>query len=100
ARAAALPLLLHLVHDEGELEGGLPHLLGELLQVLELVGVEVAGVVEDPSDGRRLPVVDVTDEHEIEVWLGGHAFLYSVERTLSSCRIYVLPAPNARFSPC
>src|SRR5438093_3143527 len=30
-REATLPLLLHLVHDEGELERGLAHLLGEFL---------------------------------------------------------------------
>src|SRR5205809_698859 len=62
-RQAALPLLLHLVHDEGELERGLAHLLGEFLQVLEFVGVDVRRVVQDPADGRRLPVVDVADEH-------------------------------------
>src|SRR2546425_119736 len=86
-REAALPLLLDLVHDEGELEGGLAHLLGELLQILQFVRVDVPGIVEDPADGRRLPVVDVADEHEVEVWLGGHGF-YPVGRTLSSCHIY------------
>src|SRR5438132_9977734 len=73
-REAALTLLLDLVHDEGELERGLAHLLGELLQILQLVRVDVPGVVEDPADGRRLPVVDVADEHEVEVWLRGHGF--------------------------
>src|SRR2546426_1307475 len=95
-RQAALPLLLHLVHDEGELERGLAHLLGELLQILEFVRVDVPGVVEDPADGRRLPVVDVADEHEVEVWLRGHGF-YPVGRTLSSCRIYAYPT-RAIFS--
>src|SRR5437870_1469532 len=89
-REAALPLLLDLVHDEGELEGGLAHLLGELLQILQFVRVDVPGVVEDPADGRRLPVVDVADEHEVEVWLRGHGF-YPVGRTLSSCHIYAYP---------
>src|SRR5947209_11659319 len=74
-REAALPLLLHLVHDEGELEGGLAHLLGELLEILEFVGVDVPGVVQDPADGRRLPVVDVADEYEVEVGLRGHGVL-------------------------
>src|SRR5438128_7365202 len=74
-REAALPLLLDLVHDEGELERGLAHLLGELLEILELVRVDVPGVVEDPADGRRLPVVDVADEHEVEVGLRGHGVL-------------------------
>src|SRR5881398_682459 len=86
-RQAALALLLDLVHDERELERGLAHLLGELLEILEFVRVDVPGVVEDPANGRRLPVVDVADEHEVEVWLGGHGF-YPVGRTLSSCRIY------------
>src|SRR3989442_1109806 len=86
-RQAALPLLLDLVHDERELERGLAHLLGELLEVLEFVRVDIPGVVEDPADGRRLPVVDVADEHEVEVWLRGHGF-YPVGRTLSSCHIY------------
>src|SRR5438093_478604 len=89
-RKAARPLLLDLVHDEGELEGGLAHLLGELLQILQFVRVDVPGVVEDPADGRRLPVVDVADEHEVEVWLRGHGF-YPVGRTLSSFHIYAYP---------
>src|SRR5438128_1416781 len=89
-RQAALPLLLDLVHDERELERGLAHLLGELLEILEFVRVDVPGVVEDPADGRRLPVVDVADEHEVEVGLRGHGF-YPVGRTLSSCRIYAYP---------
>src|SRR5881397_3116051 len=95
-REATLPLLLDLVHDEGELERRLAHLLGELLQILEFVRVDVPGVVEDPADGRRLPVVDVADEHEVEVWLGGHGF-YPVGRTLSSCHIYAYPT-RAIFS--
>src|SRR5438094_4403855 len=95
-REAALPLLLDLVHDKGELERGLAHLLGELLQILQFVRVDVPGVVEDPADGRRLPVVDVADEHEVEVWLGGHGF-YPVGRTLSSCHIYAYPT-RAIFS--
>src|SRR3989454_1640613 len=86
----AFPLFLDLVHDEGELERGLAHLLGEFLEILQLVRVDVPGVVEDPADGRRLPVVDVADEHEVEVWLRGHGF-YPVGRTLSSCRIYAYP---------
>src|SRR2546428_587223 len=95
-RQAALALLLALVHDERELERGLAHLLGELLEVLEFVRVDIPGVVEDPADGRRLPVVDVADEHEVEVWLRGHGF-YPVGRTLSSCRIYAYPT-RAIFS--
>src|SRR2546422_7203468 len=74
-RQAALALFLDLVHDEGELEGGLAHLLGELLEILELMRVEVPRVVEDPADRRRLPVVDVADEYEVEVWLRGHGVL-------------------------
>src|SRR5881296_3537090 len=74
-RQAALPLLLDLVHDERELERGLAHLLGELLEVLEFVRVDIPGVIEDPADGRRLPVVDVADEHEVEVGLRGHGVL-------------------------
>src|SRR3989441_3608266 len=74
-RQAALPLLLHLVHDEGELEGGLAHLLGELLQILEFVRVDVPRVIQDPADRRRLPVVDVADEYEVEVRLRGHGVL-------------------------
>src|SRR3989475_548944 len=89
-RQAALPLLLDLVHDERELERGLAHLLGELLEVLEFVRVDIPGVIEDPADGRRLPVVDVADEQEVEVGLRGHGF-YPVGRTLSSCRIYAYP---------
>src|SRR3989441_1261931 len=89
-REPAFPLFLDLVHDEGELERGLAHLLGEFLEILQLVRVDVPGVVEDPADGRRLPVVDVADEHEVEVWLRGHGF-YPVGRTLSSCRIYAYP---------
>src|SRR3989475_817978 len=95
-RQAALPLLLDLVHDERELERGLAHLLGELLEVLEFVRVDIPGVIEDPADGRRLPVVDVADEHEVEVGLRGHGF-YPVGRTLSSCRIYAYPT-RAIFS--
>src|SRR2546428_186136 len=95
-RQPALPLFLDLVHDEGELERGLAHLLGELLEILQLVRVDVPGVVEDPADGRRLPAVDVADEHEVEVWLRGHGF-YPVGRTLSSCRIYAYPT-RAIFS--
>src|SRR5947199_1391896 len=95
-RQAALPLLLHLVHDEGELERGLAHLLGEFLQVLEFVGVDVPRVVQDPADGRRLPVVDVADEHQVEVGLRGHV-LYSVTRTLTSSRIYLFPVRRTRF---
>src|SRR5256712_401810 len=95
-RQAALALLLALVHDERELERGLAHLLGELLEVLEFVRVDIPGVVEDPADGRRLPVVDVADEHEVEVWLRGHGF-YPVGRTLSSCHIYAYPT-RAIFS--
>src|SRR5438093_5672002 len=97
-RQAALPLLLDLVHDERELERGLAHLLGEFLQILEFVRVDVPGVVEDPANGRRLPVVDVADEHAVDVWLGGHGF-YTVDRSLTSSRIYVFPARHARFSP-
>src|SRR2546427_7094811 len=95
-REPAFPLFLDLVHDEGELERGLAHLLGEFLEILQLVRVDVPGVVEDPADGRRLPVVDVADEHEVEVWLRGHGF-YPVGRTLSSCRIYAYPT-RAIFS--
>src|SRR5881397_3298024 len=95
-REAALALLLDLVHDERELERGLAHLLGELLEVLEFVRVDIPGVIEDPADGRRLPVVDVADEHEVEVGLRGHGF-YPVGRTLSSCHIYAYPT-RAIFS--
>src|SRR5881296_1646812 len=95
-RQAALALLLDLVHDERELERGLAHLLGEFLEILEFVRVDVPGVVEDPANGRRLPVVDVADEHEVEVWLRGHGF-YPVGRTLSSCHIYAYPT-RAIFS--
>src|SRR5438094_4717336 len=95
-REAALPLLLDLVHVEGELERGLAHLLRELLQVLEFVGVDVPRVVQDPADGRRLPMVDVADEHQVEVGLRGHV-AYSVDRSLTSSRIYVFPARHARF---
>src|SRR5438093_2590414 len=68
-RDPALPLLLDLVHDERELERLLPELLRELLEVLELVGVDAPRVVEDPAHRRRLPVVDMADEHQVEVWL-------------------------------
>src|SRR5207253_7640207 len=95
-RQAALALLLNLVHDERKLERGLAHLLSEFLEILEFVRVDVPGVVEDPADGRRLPVVDVADEHEVEVGLRGHGF-YPVGRTLSSCRIYAYPT-RAIFS--
>src|SRR2546425_758727 len=95
-REAALPLLLDLVHDKRELERGLAHLLGELLEILKFVRVDIPGVIEDPADGRRLPVVDVADEHEVEVGLRGHGF-YPVGRTLSSCRIYAYPT-RAIFS--
>ncbi len=66
---STLALFLEPVHDVGETESGLTLLSGELLVLLNDVSLNVTGVEEETTNGRRLSVVNVTNEHDVAMRL-------------------------------
>ncbi len=68
-RDPALALLLEVVHDPRELEGALALGLGLLSVVLDDVRGDRAGLEHQSSDQRRLSVVDVADDGQVQVRL-------------------------------
>ena len=64
-----LALFLESVHDVRKTETGLTGFSGEFLVLLNHVLFDVAGVEEETSNGGGLSVVDVTDKHDVAVWL-------------------------------
>jgi hypothetical protein len=71
-RDAALALLLEVVHHPGELERRFPLRLGFGAELIDLFLSDDAGVEQQPSNGRRLAVVNVPDEDDVEVGLLCH----------------------------
>ena len=66
---STLALFLEAVHHVGETETGLALLSGELLVLLDDVSFNVTGVKKETTNGRRLSVVDVTNENDVTVRL-------------------------------
>ena len=64
-----LALFLESVHDVRKTETGLSGFGSEFLVLLNHVLFDVAGVEEETSNGGGLSVVDVTDKHDVAVWL-------------------------------
>jgi len=64
-----LALFLESVHDVRKPETGLTGFGSEFLVLLNHVLFDVAGVEQETSNGGGLSVVDVTDKHDVAVWL-------------------------------
>ena len=75
-----LPLLFESVHDPSEVEGSLSFLLSLFLVFLDDVGVDRAGLQEDPSGEGGLSVVDVADDDQIHVLFLCHFHSSDMER--------------------
>ena len=75
-----LPLLFESVHDPSEVEGSLSFLLCLFLVFLDDVGVDRAGLQEDPSGEGGLSVVDVADDDQIHVLFLCHFHSSDMER--------------------
>ncbi len=69
---AALPLFLEVIHDPGELKGGLALLLGLLLELLNDVGLDVPRVQKQPPDEGGLTVIHMANEDHVQVRLLWH----------------------------
>ena len=68
-RDPALALVLELVEDPRVLEGALAHLRRALLVLVDRALVDPAALVDQVARQRRLPVVDVPDDDEVDVLL-------------------------------
>jgi len=65
----SLALGLELVHDPGVLEGGLAHIGGFLLELLNRSLVDTTALVDQVTSGGGLAGVDVSDNDEVDVHL-------------------------------
>ena len=64
-----LALFLESVHDVRKSESGLTGLSSEFFVLFNNVLFNVTGVEKETSNGGGLSVVDVTDKHDVAVWL-------------------------------
>ena len=76
----ALPLLLEVVHDPGELEGTLALGLCLFLVLLDQIFLYVSGVEQYASHGCGFPVVHMPDEHQVHMWFFRCHLLYLLTR--------------------
>ena len=66
---STLSLFLESVHDVRKTETGLSGFGSEFFVLLNHVRFNVAGIEEETSNSCGLSVVDVTDKHDVAVWL-------------------------------
>jgi hypothetical protein len=64
----SLPLTLELVHNPGVFEGGLSHISGFLLILLNGSLVDTTALVDKVASGGGLSRVDVTDNEQVDVY--------------------------------
>jgi hypothetical protein len=65
----SLALFFESVHDVRQTESGLTGFSGEFFVLFDHVLFNVARVEEETSNSGGLSVVDVTNKHDVAVWL-------------------------------
>ena len=73
-----VPFGLEGVHQVGPLEGSTPA-PGGGLELLQLALRQAAGVVEQASDQGRFSVIDVSDNHDLQLFGGWGDFVHGAK---------------------